>query len=369
MLVKGVKDSSATWNDLNLIIRADRQYADLQQDHLVAEGNVRLHLAGGDLAAERVTYERGTGLLTAVGAVRFQRGFQYNPGQRLTLQPGNPEGGVAGCVWGCQFRPPQRGISISEVHKSSPPLKQERSIRMGRGPSCRPWPVPPPQPPGGPGRPGGPATIGWQSLVPPLGCPNPDGHAQHHQDEVNAQWSSPVDQRVHGITSRTGLKLEYRLVFANRGQVGETEDDEEREGGEDPVIPAAFSALEQSRTLNQGRGQISRWRFQAEALFLTPDGWTSPLVVLTNDPLTPAQVILEGRDSEVREQSNGSLILTSATNRGLLDGKLSRAATTPALTSTTTAHPGPSSATIPDAMVSTLSAYWHPVPCLAVSWS
>ena len=319
---EGAKDSSATWNDLNLIIRADRQYADLQQDHLVAEGNVRLHLAGGDLAAERVTYERGTGLLIAIHAVRFQRGFQYIQANSLRYNLETRKGELRDVYGVVNFDHHSADLDFRGSQVQS-------AFQTGAVDPDGPWAelppmaCPPLQPPGGPRHPGGPATIGWQSLVPPYGCPNPDGHAQHHQDEANAQWSGPMNQRVHGITSRTGLKLEYRLVFANRGQVGETEDDEEREGGEDPVIPAAFRALEQSRTLNQGRGQISRWRFQAKALFLTPDGWTSPLVVLTNDPLTPAQVILEGRDSEVREQSNGSLILTSATNRGLLDGKLS----------------------------------------------
>ena len=261
------KGSSATWNDVNLIIRADRQYADLQQDRLVAEGNVRLHLAGGELAAERVTYERSTGLLTAVGNVRFQRGSQYIQASALRYNLATRKGELRDVYGVVDFDHYTGDFNFrsSQVRSTSP-----------------------------------------------TGATDPDG-----------QWSGPVNQRVHGITSKAGLQLEYRLAFANRGRLSETEEDEEREGGEDPVIPAAFRALEQSRPPSQERGRISRWRFQAEALSLTPDRWTSPLVVLTNDPLTPAQVILEGRDSEVRERSDGSLILTSATNRGLLDGRLS----------------------------------------------
>ena len=334
---EGVKGSPATWSDLNLTVRADRQYVDLQQNHLVAEGNVRLHLAGGDLAAERVTYGQVTGLLTAVGAVRFQRGSQYIQAGALRYNLETRQGELRDVY----------GVVNLDHHTADLDFRSSQgqpTSRTGAVDGDAPWAevpslaCPPLQPPGDPDRSGGWATQGQQGLVPPLGCPNPDGHAQHHQDwvpllaetvdldkplEPSVQWPSPVNQRVHGITARTGLQLEYRLAFADRGRFRETEDDEEEEGGEDPALPAAFRILEQSGTPSQDRGRIHRWRFQAKALVLTPDGWTSPLVVLTNDPLTPAQVILEGRDSKVREQPDGSLILTSATNRGLLDGRLS----------------------------------------------
>ncbi|MXZ82650.1 MAG: DUF3769 domain-containing protein [Synechococcus sp. SB0666_bin_14] len=334
---EGAKGSLATWQDLNLSVRADRQYADLQQNHLVAEGNVRLQLAGGDLAAERVTYEQVTGLLTAVGAVRFQRGSQYIQASTLRYNLETRQGelrDVYGVVnldhhtadldfrsWQGQPTSPTGAVDPDTPWAEVPPM------------AC-----PPLRPPGGPNGSGGRVTPGQQELVPPLGCPNPDGYAQHQRDwapplaemagldapsESKDQGFSPVNQRVHGITAKTGLQLEYRLAFTERGQLRETEEDEEGEGVEDPVLPDAFRTLEQSRTLDQERGQIHRWRFQAKALFLTPEGWSGPLVALTNDPLTPAQMVLEGRDSEVREQSDGSLILTSATNRGLLDGRLS----------------------------------------------
>ena len=246
---EGAEGRLATWRDLNLTVRADRQYADLQQNHLVAEGNVQLHLAGGRLTAERVTYGQVTGLLTAVGAVRFQRGSQY--------------------------------IQASALHYNL-------ETRQGE-------------------------------LRDVYGVVDLDHHTADFDFRVpRAQWPGPVNQRVHGITAQPGLGLEYRFAFADRDQVGE---DEEEDGGEDPVLPAAFRILEPGETRRQDQHRINRWRFQAEALVLTPDGWTSPLVVLTNDPLTPAQLILEARDSEVREQPDGSLILTSATNRGLLNGR------------------------------------------------
>lgn len=317
---------SATWNDLNLTIRADRQYADLQQGHVVAEGNVRLHLAGGDLAAERVTYGRGTGLLTARGAVRFRRGSQYLQASSLRYNLETQTGelrDVYGVInldhhttdldfRGSQVQP------VSEAGTVDPDAPRAELPPM----ACPPV---------------GRATTGQQSLVPPLGCPNPDGHAQHQDfsplptgmsgpdepPEPDLPWFSLAeDQRVQGITSETGLQLEYRLDFEGSSRPGKAEEEEEGYVT-DPVIPAAFTNLEWDLELNQERGRISRWRFQAKSLLLTPEAWTSPLVVLTNDPLTPAQLILEGRDAQVREQPDGTLILTSATNRVLLDGKLS----------------------------------------------
>ena len=334
---EGATGGVATWNDLNLTIRADRQYADLQQNRLVAEGNVRLHLAGGDLAAERVTYGRVTGLLTAVGAVRFQRGSQYIQASTLRYNLDTQEGELRDVYGVIDFDHHNADLDL-RGWQDQPPSATGAMDPDAPWAELPPMACPPLRPPAGPNGPGNRVTPGQQGLVPPLGCPNPDGHAQHHQDWVPLladeagldgpsapplQWSGPMNQRVHGITAKTGLQLEYRLAFADWGQLGDTEDEEEGEGGEDPVLPAAFRSLEQGERPSQDRGQIHRWRFQAKALLLTPEAWTSPLVVLTNDPLTPAQVILEGRDSQVRQQPDGSLVLTSARNRGLLDGTLS----------------------------------------------
>lgn len=261
------KGRSATWNDFNLTIRADRQYADLQQDHLVAEGNVRLHLAGGDLLAERVTYGRGTGLLTASGAVRFRRGSQYLQAGFLRYNLETRKGELRDVYGVINFD--RHSTDLDFGSSQVQPVSQTEAVDPDD-----PW-----------------------AGLPPL----------------------PVE-RVHGITSETGLQLEYRLGFEGRSRSSETEEDEEED---DPVVPPVFTTLERSPGLNQERGWISRWRFQAKALVLTPEAWTSPLVVLTNDPLTPAQLIVEGRDSQVREEPDGSLILTSAKNRGLLDGRMS----------------------------------------------
>ena len=343
---ESVQHSPSTWSDLNLTIRADRQYVNLQQDHLVAEGNVRLRLAGGDLAADWVTYGRSTGLLTAIGAVRLWRGSQYIQASMLRYNLETQTGELRDVYGVINFDHHAEDLSLWDPETQSIP--QLRAV----DPDV-PWAELPPmacpllQPPSS-NRSINRASVEQQSLVPPLGCPNPDGHAQHYQDlDHLPEWvisgsgpkfrlpslqtdptleeklkSPEADQRVHEVTSNTGLELEYRLGFADRDEFNETQEDEQRD---DPVVPHALSLLERSQILDQERSKdkISNWRFQAEALFLTPETWTSPLVVLTNDPLTPAGFILEGRDSQVRQEPDGSLVLTSATNRALLDRRLS----------------------------------------------
>ena len=267
----GARADSTPWSDLNLTIRADRQYADLQQDRLVAEGNVLLQLAGGDLAAERVTYERGAGLLTASGAVRFRRGFQYLQAGSLRYNLESREGELRDVY----------GVINFDHHATDLILSNSPVQPISEAETAAP-------------------------------------------DAPDAPWSSLLeDQPVREITSDTGLQLEYSLGFGRGPRSGETEEEEVgKVDVHDPVIPPAFMSVDWSPQLNQERSRISRWRFQAKSLLLTPEAWTSPLIALTNDPLTPAQVILEGRDSQVREQPDGTLILTSATNRALLDGRL-----------------------------------------------
>ncbi len=325
------RSSPTSWDNLNLAIRADRQYASLQQGHLVAEGNVRLKLASGDLAAERVTYGQGTGLLTATGAVRFWRGSQYIQASTLRYNLETQEGELRDVYGVINFD--RHAADLNFRNSQVQPIPQSGAVDPGDPwAQLPPMACPPLQPPD-PGRSMDQAAMGQPILVPPLGCPNPDGHGQRHQDQDHLQeWltsgsrGEPTleekwNQRVHGVTSKTGLQLEYRLGFGGRNQLGETEEEEERR--DDPVIPPAFRILERRQIAEQEGAEISHWRFQAKALVLTPETWSSPLVVLTNDPLTPAQLVLEGRDSQVREQSDGSLVLTSATNRGLLDGRLS----------------------------------------------
>lgn len=326
------KRNDAPWNDPNLTIRADRQYADLERNHLVAEGNVQLHLAGGTLAADRITYGRDTGLVTASGAVRFLRGSQYLQASSLRYNLKTQTGELQDVYGVVNFDRPTTDLNFRSSKVQ--PISQAEAVDHDD-----PWAALPPmmacpllRPPGGSSHPMGQASIGQQSLVPPLGCPNPDRHTSLpvennpalannlEPSETDARWTSPVDQRVHEITSEVGLELEYFLDFETKDQFSEIEDEE---GIADPVLPAAFTTLDRNPGLDQARDGIRRWRFQAEAVVLTSEAWSSSLVVLTNDPLTPAQLILEGRDSEVREQSNGYLTLTSAKNRVLLDGRLS----------------------------------------------
>ena len=68
---------------IEIQLTADHQGFDLLANRFVAEGNVKLILAGGRLLADRVEYESATRTLYAKGRLRFQRGNQYLQATKL----------------------------------------------------------------------------------------------------------------------------------------------------------------------------------------------------------------------------------------------------------------------------------------------
>ena len=68
---------------IEIQLTADHQGFDLLANRFVAEGNVKLILAGGRLLADRVEYESSTRTLYAKGRLRFQRGNQYLQATKL----------------------------------------------------------------------------------------------------------------------------------------------------------------------------------------------------------------------------------------------------------------------------------------------
>jgi len=347
----GPRNGPGAWDNLILNIRADHQSTDLNQGHLVAEGNVQLQIAGGSLAAEHLSYDRKTGLLVARGSVRFQRGSQYIQASSFHYNLKGEEGELRDVYGLVNFDHTTTDFDfrILPVQPTSQPGAVDPGNQWIELP---PMACPYLQPPGASPRPAeSMVTRLGGNLPPPLGCPNPDGNSGHQDlDQLldwvasgsgsphgiaaqfqlpteapgagepmasGSQWSAPVDpdQGVHAITPKAGLGLEYYLRLRQDSLSNGTE--------EDPVVPPALRSLGGSdEALNRRRGGISRWRFQAKTLVITPEGWSSPLILLTNDPLNTAQIILIGRESKVQEQPDGSLMLTSGTNQVLLDGTL-----------------------------------------------
>ena len=183
-----------------------------------------------------------------------------------------------------------------------------------------------------------------RNYQPPGDCPNPDRghHALQPLDDLlhlvafSSFSSQPevaknplpegkhtrqplpgaVEQRVSEVKAKQGLQL-VQLKRRIGGDELVTTPDSDR----DPAIPLPLQQLEDS-SVKLLDGQISRWRFQARSLKIAPEVLTSPRIALTNDPLTPAQLIIEGVRTKIVERSDGEVEIISATHRGLLDGKL-----------------------------------------------
>ena len=68
---------------IEIELTADSQGFDLLANRFVAEGNVKVLLAGGRLLADRIEYESATRTIYASGRVRFQRGSQYLQASKL----------------------------------------------------------------------------------------------------------------------------------------------------------------------------------------------------------------------------------------------------------------------------------------------
>ncbi len=76
---------------LTLKIFSDQQY-DIDQNIYLAEGNVKAIVNGGVLRSDFLKYEKSTGILSAQGNIRFNKGRQYLRGKEFQFNLLNKEG-------------------------------------------------------------------------------------------------------------------------------------------------------------------------------------------------------------------------------------------------------------------------------------
>ncbi len=76
---------------LTLKIFADKQY-DFDQTIYRAEGNVKTIINGGTLRSDNLSYDKSTGILSAVGNIRFTKGRQYFTGKEFEFNLSTQEG-------------------------------------------------------------------------------------------------------------------------------------------------------------------------------------------------------------------------------------------------------------------------------------
>ena len=321
---------------LEVGLSADRQIYDNQLGRVVATGNAVATLAGGQIRAERIEYEAGSRTIYAIGAVRFQRGQQYLQASRLrySLLEGT---GEIDDVYGVL----DVDTSLQDFDIQQPPSQPLiKNLPLACTPSI---------PDRGAGEAGsGSRAFQQSSAMPPaLGCPgiSPSGLERRSLNEaldaVASGKASPVDapaadappspadpstrpepvapgadasidQRVEEVRFQQSLKLEGRAGIP--GQLGVP-------GTGTPGAPQTQSLAAQGN-VELVTGTVSRWRFQARRIMITPRTFRTDRAAFTNDPFTPAQTWLNSDNVVATLLPNGDTLIKARRNRLILDQRL-----------------------------------------------
>ncbi len=122
-----------------------------------------------------------------------------------------------------------------------------------------------------------------------------------------------VDQRVSDLYYVRSLKVERRAgtQFASRAE-------EEEEFG--TVEPSQLANPNGDQKLIEGF--ISRWRFQAARIWITPEGWTANRAAFSNDPFTPAQSWIDLQSVVAVQESDERTKISAKRSRLILENRL-----------------------------------------------
>ncbi|MGC6482526.1 MAG: DUF3769 domain-containing protein [Synechococcus sp.] len=173
-------------------------------------------------------------------------------------------------------------------------------------------------------------------LPPPLGCRDPKttSHPPEplwlttesrlslaDQEALRAKAIAAIDQRISSIQFQQSLTVEPRVGVPGGGQrqqeTREQTIDEENNFG--TLQPSQLKGLGTTQLVT---GQISRWRFQAARIQLTPDGWKADRVGFTNDPYTPAQTRIDAEDVVATQETNGDILIKAGRNQLIVEERL-----------------------------------------------
>ena len=125
-----------------------------------------------------------------------------------------------------------------------------------------------------------------------------------------------VDQRITALNYRGSLSAQQRA-----GTTGSfsTPTEVNTYGG---ARPAQIQSIRTTANSQLVAGTVSRWRFQAATLTLSPEGWRGDRVAFSNDPFTPAQSWLDAEGVEARLRANGDTVIQAKRNRLILEDRL-----------------------------------------------
>ena len=128
--------------------------------------------------------------------------------------------------------------------------------------------------------------------------------------------AASVEQRITALNYRGSLSAQQRAgvtgTFSNPTEVNTY-------GG---VRPAQIQSIRTTANSQLVAGTVSRWRFQAATLSLTPEGWRGDRVAFSNDPFTPAQSWVDAEGVEARLRTNGDTVIQAKRNRLILEDRL-----------------------------------------------
>ena len=141
----------------------------------------------------------------------------------------------------------------------------------------------------------------------------PLGNPFAEERERHLAIDAAVDQRVRNVQFVRSLKLERRQGGFKYDQTAEA-----RQFGE--ARPQQLMGFYGDQKLVDG--QISRWRFQAERITITPDGWQAERAAFTNDPFTPSQSWLDLQFVTAQELGDGKTKIKAKRSRLILENRL-----------------------------------------------
>ena len=125
--------------------------------------------------------------------------------------------------------------------------------------------------------------------------------------------AAAVDQRVSDVRFIRSLKLERRQGGLKYDQTAE-----ERQFGQGR--PQQLMGFYGDQKLVDG--QVGRWRFQAERITITPEGWQAERAAFTNDPFTPAQSWLDLQQVTAVNMGEGTIKVNAKRSRLILENRL-----------------------------------------------
>jgi len=141
----------------------------------------------------------------------------------------------------------------------------------------------------------------------------PLGNPAAEERERHQAIAAAVDQRVKNVQLVRSLKLERRQGGLKYDQTAE-----ERQFGQ--ARPQQLMGFYGDQKLVDG--QVARWRFQAERITITPEGWQAERAAFTNDPFTPAQSWLDLQWVEAQNLGEGTIKIKAKRSRLILENRL-----------------------------------------------